>query len=380
MKKSFLIINSILLLVFSQMLYSQSDSLIIEHYSLEQGLPNSTIRFVIQDREGYLWFTTDNGVVRYDGYHFQSYVNKPGDSTSFINDVAWCSYVDKEGTLWFGSGDGLEKYNRRTNNFTNYLPDNFAKGHVIGNIIISIVEDKKGIFWVTTGEGVFKFNKISGKFSPVQYDYDSTNVTYTHYNSPFVAKDGSLWFASGQGLDKFNYESGKIMHYWRDPKKREVTSSTISKYFIHSICEDSNGTLWLGSSKGIVEFNKKSNTFTNYIPDSSVYDVNRVIALCFDPSGLLWIGTNKGIFTFDTKSKRFTRKFINRSHHDFYYLGNNFVTSLYIDRSGVLWVGTLSDGIYKVILKKLPYKRYFPGGVHQVNRVETLSKRIDAIQ
>ena len=365
----FFIVNSILLLILSQMLYSQPDSLIIEHYSLEQGLSNSTIWSIIQDREGYLWFTTGNGVVRYDGYKFQSYVNKSGDTTSFTNDVAWCSYVDKEGTLWFGSGDGLEKFNRRTNNFTNYLPDKFAKGHVIGNIIISILEDRSGIFWVTTSTGVFKFNKISGKFSPVQYDYDSTNGTYTHYNFPFVAKDGSLWFASGQGLDKFNYESGKIVHYWRDPQKREINNDSFSKYFIHSICEDSNGTLWLGTNKGIVEFNKKSNTFTNYLPDASLRNfnnVNRVVALCFDPSGLLWVGTGKGIFTFDTNSKRFAQKFINKSNHVFYYLGNNFITSLYIDPSGALWVGTLSDGIYKVILKKLPYKRYFPGGVHQV--------------
>jgi ligand-binding sensor domain-containing protein len=365
----FFIVISLFMSIPSRVMYPQSDSLIIEHYSLEQGLSNSTIWSIIQDRESYLWFATGKGVIRYDGYQFQSYINKPDDSTSFSNAVAWCSYVDKEGTLWFGSGNGLEKFNRRTNNFTNYLPDNFAKGHVIGNIVITTGEDKRGIFWVTTGKGIFKFNKISGKFSPVQYDYDSTNGTYTHYNFPFVAKDGSLWFASGQGLDKFNYESGKIIHYWRDPKNREINNDSFSKYFIHFICEDSNGTLWLGTNKGIVEFNKKLNTFTNYLPDASLHNfnnVNRVVALCFDPSGLLWVGTGEGIFTFDTKSKKFTQKFIRRSHHGFYYLGNNFITSLYIDRSGALWVGTLSDGIYKVILKKLPYKRYFSGGVHQV--------------
>ncbi len=348
-----------MILILSRLLYPQSDSLIIEHYTREQGLSNSSVEFINQDNEGYLWFSTVKGIDRYDGYSFQSYVNNPGDTTSFINASAISSYLDIDGTLWFGTRYGLEKFNRKTNTFTNYLPDRSKKEQILANFVCYMIEDNKGLFWVTTGKGVYQFNKASGKFLCVEYD--SLYIS----GVPYVDKDGSFWMGTVSGLDKFNYKTGKFNHYWHNPKNIVASFNTSSKYYIRAICEDKDGILWLGTSDGLVEFNKKLNTFTNYLPvpnAHNVYGVNRVNAICLDHSGFLWIGTRNGIFTFNLKSKKFFPKFINKSIHN-YYLGNNYITSLYIDRSGTLWVSTQTDGVYKVILKKLPYKEYFSGGV-----------------
>ncbi len=366
---------SFAILILPNKLYPQTDNYHIDHYTSKQGLPSSTIRDIIQDKEGYLWFATENGVVRYNGYEFQSY--------SDIHGAAHCIYVDRNSTLWVGSSHGLEKYCSASNNFTDYLPDPSVKGQAAGNDISDIVEDKKGLFWVTTGTGVFNFNKITGKFSPVQYDYDSANGISAGYNFAYVDKDGSLWFASERGLDKYNYESGKILHYWRNPQNNNINMSSVSKYLINGICEDSNGTLWLGTLDGIVEFNKKTDTFRNYVPDPKIrlpYLANQINCFCFDSSGLLWVGTGTGIFTFDTRLKTFTPKFINKSVHD-YYIGNSSVQSLYIDHSRTLWAGTLANGIYKVILRKLPYKEYLPGRVNQIvkesNRILWISRGLE---
>jgi signal transduction histidine kinase/ligand-binding sensor domain-containing protein/CheY-like chemotaxis protein/AraC-like DNA-binding protein len=361
----FFIISTLLLqLVLLQNTYPQSDSLIIEHYTGEQGLSNSSIRSIYQDNEGYMWFSTGKGLDRYDGYNFQAYINSPGDTTSFINASGMAIYMDKKGTLWFGSMHGLEKFNRTTNSFTNYLPDNSKKGRVLANFVCYMIEDKKDIFWVITGKGVYQFNEASGNFLNVEYDRLLLSGV------PYADKDGSFWLGTAQGLDKFDYEKGKFIHYWHNPENKELSFLTSSKYYIRAISEDTNGILWLGTSNGLIEFNKKLNTFTNYLPnpkEQSKYSVNRVNALCQDSSGLLWIGTMNGIFTFNTKSKKFSKQFVNKSIHNYYdYVGSENVTSLYIDHSSALWVGTTANGIFKVILKKLPYKRYFPVGVDDI--------------
>ena len=158
----FIISNLLLQLILMQNIYSQSDSLIIEHYTGEQGLSNSSIMSIYQDNKGYIWFSTGKGIDRYDGYNFQPYINNPGDTTSFINASGMAIYMDKKGTLWFGSKHGLEKFNRTTNTFTNYLPDNSKNEQVLANFICYMAEDNKGIFWVTTNKGVYQFNRVTG--------------------------------------------------------------------------------------------------------------------------------------------------------------------------------------------------------------------------
>ena len=348
--------NILSALILSSLLYSQSDNFIVEHITKEQGLPNSPITWTIQDREGYLWFCTENGVVRFDGYTFQPYSNNPNDSTSFTNANAISSYLDKQGTLWFGTRHGLEKYNRSTNSFTNYLPDHSKKKQVISNFVCFMNEDTKGNFWVTTGKGVYQFNKATGNF--LQIEYDSLYIS----GIPYIDKDGSFWEGTVKGLDKFNYRTGKFNHYWHDPENGEASFATNSKFYIRTICEDKNGILWLGTTNGLVEFNKKLNKFTQYLPNTSLHKepgVNRINTICLDSLNCLWLGTEKGIFSFNTKLKKFTPRFIKKGSG--IYIGNKRIISLYIDRSGVLWVGTWTDGIYKLIFKNSHYKKYFAG-------------------
>ena len=354
--------NLLLFLFFTASIYSQSDNLIVEHITREQGLPNSPITWTVQDSEGYIWFCTENGVVRYDGYTFQHYSNNPNDTTSFTNANAISSYLDKQGTLWFGTRHGLEKFNRSTNSFTNYLPDHSKKIQVIANFVCYMTEDTKGNFWITTGKGVYQFNRVSGKF--LHIEYDSLYIS----GVPYIDKEGSFWEGTIKGLDKFNYKTGKFNHYWHNPENEEASFATNSKYYIKAICEDKDGILWLGTTNGLIEFNKKSNKFTQYLLSSSLHNefgINRINTICLDSSNCLWLGTEKGVFSFNTKLKKFTPRFNNKASG--INVGNKNIISLYMDHSGVLWVSTWTDGIYKVILKNLPFKRYFAGTIiHQV--------------
>jgi signal transduction histidine kinase/ligand-binding sensor domain-containing protein/DNA-binding response OmpR family regulator len=349
-------------------LYSQENSLVIQHLTRQQGLSSSSVNCIIQDENGYLWFSTRMGIDRYDGYNFESYVNRLGDASSFINTNTAEIYIDKQGTLWCGSYDGLERFNDRTNSFTNFLPNSSKNPQTSANFVFYMVEDHKGTFWVSTARKIYKFNRRTGKFSMVETENDTSYVRYVNIYVPFIDKDNLLWFGAFNGLDRYNYETGKVMHYWQAPLNSYYKKTTSSEYTINAICDDKDGNLWLGTNYGLVKFNKKANTFINYIPNPSVhtvYDVNCIAALCFDSSGLLWLGTYHGILTFDTKTKRFSPRFINKAIND-YNLGNEEINALYFDRSGILWVGTEADGVYKVILRKPAYNRYLPGNIEYV--------------
>ena len=359
----FFLINILLILFLIQTLHPQIDSLIIEHIEDEQGLSNFGISSIIQDGEGYMWFATPHGVERYDGYGFQSYSINPNDTIGSIHATPTSTYVDKEGTLWFCTFHGVERFNRSTNSFTNYLPDKSGKGMVLKNIVFNIIEDNNGTFWAAAGNGLYKFNKFSGEFSKVQYAVNTPqNVDY-FFSRLYLDKEGSLWYGIGKGLDKLNYKTGKLVHVWNDPENKKRDQNSVSKYIILSFCEDNSGNLWLGTRSGLVEFNKKLNTFTNYIPDPGVHNpwnVNHITSVCFDPSGFIWVGTSKGIFTFDTKVKKFIP--IKRSANS-HYLGNDLIGGLYIDQSGTLWASIQRHGIYKIIQSKPQYKKYFPFSV-----------------
>ena len=351
----FLIINIIMIISLQQELFSQADSLIIEHITAEQGLSNPYILHFSEDRENYLWISTQGGIERYDGYNFVFYSHNPENANSIIN--AWTSdiYADKDGILWVGTYHGIEKFDRLTNTFTNYLPDSSKEGNKYDNFVYNIVEDKHGIFWVSTGKGVARFNKISGKFTWVQYQTaDNQNI----FGPLYIDKDSSLWYGSSLGLDKFNYRTGKFIHCWSDPKNQIKNWTSTSKYEISSICGGNNEVLWLGTTDGIIEFNKKSGTYSNYLINPNVHEAfsyNYIYSLCLGPSGILWVGSNKGLFSFDTKLKKFKHCYSDKG-----------ITTLYIDHSGALWASAWGAGMYKIILKKLPYRRYLPNDVYNI--------------
>ena len=146
----------IFIYLFTSIIYSQTDSIVINEIPVEKGFANS-IRTIFQDKEGYVWFAKNNIVQRYDGYNFKSYTYNPED-TSSINDasVAYL-YEDKDSTLWMGTSQGLEKFDRSTNTFTNYLIDTLRAES--SNIVYDMIEDENEIFWICSSNGIYKFDK-----------------------------------------------------------------------------------------------------------------------------------------------------------------------------------------------------------------------------
>jgi ligand-binding sensor domain-containing protein len=370
----------------------------IDCWTDENGLPQNSVRSILQTGDGYLWIATEEGLSRYDGVKFTTFdeSNTPAISNNYIFEVfedsrrnlwistrsglifykngrfspfrhgdVFSSHVvqtvleDGEGNLWIGTdGDGLFKYEKDgISRFTTKqgLPDDRIK---------SLKRDSKGNFWVGTPDGLALLK--NNAFVSYSREQGLGNLVI---NCVYEEKDGNLWIGTDKGIyilqgDGFTLldlgegiEEARILkimgdrdgNIWigtaarglwryRDGRLAVLTKKDgLSDDTIKEICEDREGSLWLGTAHGGLN-RLKVGKFTPITTKEGLSD-DFVFAIYEDSRGYLWIGTNNGLNRF--KNRIFME--ITTAHG----LVNNTVDSLYEDGDGFIWVGT-DDGITKL--------------------------------
>ena len=185
--------------------YSQQTDLPFEHFSVNEGMP-TVVNYILQDKIGYLWFATNSGLYKYDGYNFTSYKHDLDDTTSLMDNTLTTLYEDKEGVLWIGSWLGLEKFDRLKNTFKHYIPNPSDSGANLDNDVLSICEDRYGVLWAGTTDGLLNFDKTKEKFTFFRHDStDPGSISHNSINAIYKDNEGSLWFGTQVGLDKFDF-------------------------------------------------------------------------------------------------------------------------------------------------------------------------------
>jgi len=148
---------------------------IFEQLTIEDGLPESSIPCILQDHLGYMWFGTQNGLVRYDGYNMKVYQPDPDDSLSISGRILVEIYEDKFNIIWIGTyGGGLNRFDRSTETFTNYMHNPDDSTSLNSNLVNTICEDNNGNILVGTNVGLNLFNKQTKTFRHIYYQSLST--------------------------------------------------------------------------------------------------------------------------------------------------------------------------------------------------------------
>ncbi len=336
------IVPSFLLLsLLSTFIFSQQQNLTFENFSVDQGM-STVINDIYQDRTGYLWFATNSGLYKYDGYTFTSYKHDPNDTASLIDNSLTILYEDKEGILWIGSWLGIEKFDRDNNTFFHYTPNPSKDAN---NNVWAICEDKSGMLWIGTGYGLYIFNRITESFTAIGYDStDPGSISHICFGAIYADKEDSLWFGTQVGLDRFDFKTEKFVHYWIDLGNRFKSWEYGSEYRINTIFEDNDGMIWLGTNGGLIEFNSKAGTFLTYRFNPGRW-LNRITKISQDViKGTLWIASDGGLYSFDKNLQKFTH----------YTSEANTVCS---ERTGTLWIGTNNE-IKKLNQTKQPFTMY----------------------
>ncbi|MCP5048200.1 MAG: SpoIIE family protein phosphatase [bacterium] len=321
-----------------------------ERISIREGLSQSSVREILQDRQGFMWFATVDGLNRFDGYSF--HVKKPqSDNPNSLSSPFLRAIIqDRSGIIWIGTnGQGLNRYDPGTGNFTHYLNDPNDPAGLSHNYVWELCESRSGEIWIgTDGGGLNKFNPATGKFTRYLNDPRTPN-SLSHNQVLAIHEDpeGIVWVGTrGGGLNRFDPRTGQFTrygHYWDNP-------GSLSDDHIWVLFEDNGGKLWVGTDKGgLNQFDRQNETFTHFPHDPrnpGSLSHNQVLAIHQDRQGVFWVGTGGGLNKFDPRTRQFTRYL--HDPKDPYSLSDNNIFSIYEDRSGVLWVGTEMGGINKV--------------------------------
>jgi len=342
----FLCISSIFLLILFNKNYAQQNELSFESLTVNDGLSNSTIYCIYQDKKGFMWMGTSNGLNKFDGYDFTVYKHHANNLNSISDDFITSIDEDNEGNLWIGIWyGGLNLFNPETEKFTTYLinPDEVSN---ISNNVWDVHIDKEENVWVgTLGGGLYLFDKASATFK--QFAHKPSNpsgISNNFVTSIYEDKNHNLWIGTnGGGLNHFD----KKKKIFRSYQHETDNANSLASNKINAIFEDSEKNLWIGTAdQGISVLSPNRKLFTNYKAENNPNKLNKNKIRSFfqDENNIIWIGTDGGGINFyNPETKIFNS--INHKHDNPKGINSNVIFCMYKSKDDIVWVGNFQGGI-----------------------------------
>ena len=388
----------LMLLGLTQPAYSQSSTLNFEHLTEKDGLSSNAVTSTLQDREGFMWFGTQYGLNKYDGYNFTVFKHDPNNPAHTMRGtVSRYIHEDKAGNLWVtsGGGGGFNKINKRTGSITTFLDH-------LGPVFGSLFEDSQGFLWIgpngiigrlvrfnpkteeyirytnITGRVVaedasgrfwmletgrlrtFQLNRRSGKYT-LNPDYLFADTTL-NFSSAHMDKDGMLWIGTrNKGLFKLNTNTSPLQLIPYNPggpvRQGHPGGRVNQNINTNGIYEDADGFLWLATTEGLQRINKKTNEVITYQSDPALpgtLSSNNIFCVYKDREGVLWVGTGNGINKAIAQPKPFKVHQVNVTTLAV-SLPENHIVTIVEDRTGIVWLGN-SKGLYQFNPQSLQIK------------------------
>lgn len=319
-------------------------------YSTDKELSNSLINAVYQDRKGFIWIATENGLNKFDGTRFSIYRHNATDSTSLKNNYVRTLFEDSRGNFWIGCINGLQRYDRATDNFHELFisrKDGRKNPH-----ITSIIERRNGDLWIaTSGQGAISLKKNSNPAS-FHIETELTDRIGSNYlNVIFEDSRQNLWIATEEkGLYRYSPENKELKSY---KAPYHIAGDDVS-----AICEDAHGQIFVGTlTKGL--FRLSSRQEGNFEPVLYQNRMNlNIRTLIIDTRGKLIIGTDgEGVKEYQPQQDIIVDSEINAGPFDF---SKSKVHSLIEDKDHNLWLGIFQKGLILVpgISNKFDYYGY----------------------
>lgn len=311
----------------------QFSNIRFKHLSTTNGLSHDNINDITEDKNGYIWIATSDGLNRYDGISFKVFRHNVSDTNSLSFNWVWDIHPLKNGNLLVGTRKGLDLYNVEKNQFRRIKP-----GAIDDELNINHIQtDNLGNIWVATwGNGVFVFNKSYELLHHLTTDsqpaISSNNVGRLTFDV-----SGNIWFGTWNGLDLYEIKKNKITNYTAE-------TGSISGNKIISLVSDPGGGVWYGTSTkgyGYINHDTDEKKSISSLPSGA----NVITAITKDQSGYLWIGTYvHGLYVVNQNSEVVSH--LSNDKADPFSLPGNTIRSIYIGKQGNIWIGSEGVSIY----------------------------------
>ena len=345
----------IVLLAFLVLLppFARAERLPLKAYTVADGLPNNVINKIVRDSRGFLWFCTDEGLSRFDGYSFTNYGVDQGLPHPAVNDFLETS----NGDLWIGTNGGLVLFNPSGEPtarvvlanenagpppmFTVVVPTDEDRR---ARAVIALFEDRAGTIWCGTMTHLYRLERHDDRFNllPVELGTSGDPVKDVFVVDLLEDRSGSLWVASFNGLFR-RRPDGRVQHYTKHDGLPDLV--------VQDLLEDHQGRLW-GATRlgGFFRFTGDDTRTTPFVTQTyglrDGLPTDWVFQLFETTDHRLWLATNAGLIEFfpdSEKKDQLFRTYTRRSGLSFHE-----ITALNEDMSGNLWLGTNVTGAMKL--------------------------------
>ncbi len=377
-------LQSILTLLFLTSLTMANDhhSYRFETIDINQGLSQNSVMTIAQDKNGFMWFGTEDGLNRYDGITFKQFRHAPMDSSSINSNSIISSLVDSQGNLWVGTFvSGLNKYIDDTETFLQYPHDPLDTLSLGEGSVWGLIEDHEGYIWIgTSGAGLFRLNPTTGISVPVNNLISNDERLGDPYvYALFEDHDHQLWISTLNGVSVLNLKTYSLRSYrYEQDKPSSLFDNSVN--CVYESFDGENYKIWVGTNWGGLDcYDRDTDSFIHLgyksaiNPDYPETSVSRIIQVGSDR---LWVGTDsKGILILDLKGNLL--EIVGKKVYDETALNDDAIRSFY-DDGDIVWVGTSGGGVgkYNRNRKKfynLTYDPLNPDGLHD-NRILKIAK------
>ncbi|MCL4707483.1 hypothetical protein KJ068_20190 [bacterium] len=325
-------------LLFARTISAQPQEVRFEFLTIEHGLSNFSINDIIQDGQGFLWFATEDGLNKYDGYDFKIYKADPDDGAALPHSYVIQLYLDRSYSLWVIAGSRLCRYEPSIDGFQRF-EDLFPKTKPMADKnVAAVCEDRYGNFWIGTDRGLFRYNPQEDTL--VVYHADAAGngaLSSEVVRALYEDRSGTIWIGTVAGLERFDRGRNTFISYRLDAPGKGVTG----------IREDGRGTVWIAATDGLFYYDQPADRvlrrhFDRNITPPAGTDI--VLDLFEDQNGALWIATlHLGLWRYEPATDRFFQ--YRHDPDDAHSLLMNRVQAVHEDRSGVMWLGHYRSGI-----------------------------------
>ncbi len=336
--------------------FAQQLDLKFDHFNTRNGLTKNFVSCIYQDYVGLMWFGTQNGLNKFDGYDFTVYQHIPQDSSSLQSNAIRSIYEDPDKNLWIGTTKGLHLYDRQRNSFIHI--DNFE------NSVEKIYCDQQNILWISTNYGeLYTVDRATKKITPY-WKPDLRGRSVGSFSSLLEDSKGTLWYAHNGGI------------FIIDRIKGTVIGSGIDINFVTSIFEDSKNNLWISTRRdGLFLYDRSSKKYIHYVHDdknSNSLSDDAVYCINEDQNGRLWVGTEHGgLNILDAKLNVF--HVYRPSASDVESISSLSIYAIFKGTNNSIWIGTYNGGVNLVKVKKFGHFKNSGGDGSGLNHNNVLS-------
>jgi signal transduction histidine kinase/ligand-binding sensor domain-containing protein/CheY-like chemotaxis protein len=340
----------IILLIFTSFsLVTNGTPYYFRHYTSDNGLSNNTVMSSIQDRRGFMWFATKEGLTRFDGFQFRVFHHNPSVSNSLLNNYVLVLGEDNDGWIWVGTAKGICYYMPDNDCFRTIVDDNYK----IDKAVIDIVADINDNIWLATFTGTYKYSKQSKKLNyyPANEYFQPHRITLTNA--------GDIWISATDGkIYKYNARTDNFTGFKILSEKERAASVTLENI----LDAGSYGFIVPSNIAGLRIFEPNSGKVTNlFEEDNKLWNSIIIRRTQLFDNDEVWIGSESGIYIYNLKTG-FVKSF-QTVQTDPFSLSNNAIRTMYKDREGGIWIGTFYGGVNYLPQENKPFEKFYPTGL-----------------